>query len=152
MNVSVNIPDDLYRRARELAESQQVSVDDVITSAFAEQMVAWERLKKRAVRGSREAFFKVLDKVPDVDPKRSIASERHKLRVKGFRPRALLRYISVQVSLAPRASEPFSSPKAVMLPTTLPLRLTTMKVGTAEMYRCINRLTELPFQLFFHRI
>jgi hypothetical protein len=68
MNVSVNIPDDLYRQARELADSRKVSVDDVITSAFAQQMVAWERLKNRAAQGSREAFLRVLDKVPDVEP------------------------------------------------------------------------------------
>lgn len=70
MNVSVNIPDDLYRQAEELAESQQISVDDVISSAFAQQMTAWERLKKRAARGSREAFLSVLDKVPDVEPEK----------------------------------------------------------------------------------
>ena len=68
MTVSVNIPDDLYRQAREIADSQHVSVDDVISSAFAEQMAAWERLKQRAARGSRENFLRVLAKVPDVEP------------------------------------------------------------------------------------
>jgi hypothetical protein len=31
-------------------------------------MAAWERLKQRASRGSREKFLAVLDKVPDVEP------------------------------------------------------------------------------------
>ena len=68
MTVSINIPEELYRQALEIADSQHLSVDDVVSSAFAEQLAAWERLKQRAVRGSRESFLAVLDKVPDVDP------------------------------------------------------------------------------------
>ena len=68
MTVSVNIPEELYRQAREIAESQHLSVDDVVSSAFAEQLLAWERLKQRAARGSRESFLAVLGKVPDVEP------------------------------------------------------------------------------------
>lgn len=40
MSVRVNIPDELYRQAREIAESQHSSVDDVVSSAFAEQLAA----------------------------------------------------------------------------------------------------------------
>jgi hypothetical protein len=68
MSVSVNIPEELYQQAREIAESQHLSVDDVVSSAFAEQMAAWERLKQRAARGRRESFLAVLDKVPDAEP------------------------------------------------------------------------------------
>jgi hypothetical protein len=68
MSVSVNIPDDLYQQAREIADSQHLSVDEVIASAFAEQLSAWERLKQRAARGHREDFDRVLEKVPDVEP------------------------------------------------------------------------------------
>ena len=68
MTVSVNIPEELYRQAQEIAESQHLSVDDVVSSAFAEQVAGWERLKQRAARGSRESFLAVLDKVPDVEP------------------------------------------------------------------------------------
>jgi hypothetical protein len=70
MTVSVNIPEDLYRQAREIAESQHWSVDDVVSSAFAEQLAAWEHLKRGATRGSRESFIAVLDKVPDVEPEK----------------------------------------------------------------------------------
>jgi hypothetical protein len=45
-----------------------VSVDEVITSAVAEQMYARERLKHRAAKGSREGFLAVLAKVPDAEP------------------------------------------------------------------------------------
>jgi hypothetical protein len=68
MSVSVNIPEELYQQALEIAESQHLSVDDVISSAFAEHMGVWERLKQRAARGNRESFLAVLDKVPDVEP------------------------------------------------------------------------------------
>lgn len=68
MTVSINIPEELYRQAREIAESQHLSVDDVVSSAFAEHLAAWERLKHRAARGNRESFLAVLDKVPDVEP------------------------------------------------------------------------------------
>ncbi len=68
MSVSVNIPDDLYRQAREIATAQHLSGDEVISSAFAEQLAAWERLKQRAARGRRDSFVKFLDKVPDVEP------------------------------------------------------------------------------------
>jgi hypothetical protein len=68
MTISLDFPDSLYRRAEEIAADQQVSVGDVISSAFAEQMAAWERLKRKAAQGNREAFLKVLDKVPDVEP------------------------------------------------------------------------------------
>lgn len=68
MTVSVNIPEELHRQAQEIADSQHVSVDDVISSAFAEQVAAWERLKQRAARGNRESFLAVLNKVADVEP------------------------------------------------------------------------------------
>ncbi len=67
MNVSINIAEALYRQARDIADAQHLAVDDVISSAFAEQLAAWKRLKQRAARGRKEKFFSVLDKVPDVD-------------------------------------------------------------------------------------
>ena len=67
MTVNIKIPEELYRQAREIAESHHLSIDDVVSSAFAEQLVAW-RLKRRAARGSRESFLAVLGKVPDVEP------------------------------------------------------------------------------------
>ncbi|MBV9498172.1 MAG: hypothetical protein JO138_02245 [Acidobacteriaceae bacterium] len=66
--MSVSIPEELYEKAAAIARAQNVSVDEVFASAFAEHLAAWERLKERAARGSREEFFAVLDKVPDVEP------------------------------------------------------------------------------------
>ncbi|HXM40495.1 MAG TPA: hypothetical protein VN924_04540 [Bryobacteraceae bacterium] len=68
MSMTVNVPEELYQKAVEIAESHHLSVDEVFASAFAEQIAEWERLQQRASRGSREKFLAVLDKVPDVEP------------------------------------------------------------------------------------
>jgi hypothetical protein len=65
---TVTVPDELYRQAKDLAETQHVSVDELFASAFAEQLAAWNRLQARAQRGNRERFLSVLDRVPDVEP------------------------------------------------------------------------------------
>jgi hypothetical protein len=51
-------------RSKGNADAQRMTVDDVIASALAEQLAAWERLKQRATRGRREEYIKVLEKVP----------------------------------------------------------------------------------------
>ena len=49
------------------AEPTDAMVEPV-GSSFAEQLAAWERVKQRAARGSRESVLAVLNKVPDVEP------------------------------------------------------------------------------------
>lgn len=68
MSVSISVPEELYKRAEEIAEAQNVSVDEVFASAFADQLAVWERLKQRAARGNRDKFMAVLEKAPDVEP------------------------------------------------------------------------------------
>jgi hypothetical protein len=68
MSVSVSVPEELYRKAAEIAESQHVSVDDVFAAAFVDQLAARERLGRRAAQGNHEKFLAVLDKVPDTEP------------------------------------------------------------------------------------
>lgn len=68
MNVSVSIPEELYRRASEVAAAEQVSVDDLFASAFEERILEFERLKEKASRGSYEKFMRVMAKVPAVEP------------------------------------------------------------------------------------
>ena len=68
MNISVSVPEQLYKKAVEIAQTQNVSVDEVFGSAFTAQLSAWERLQKRTVPGNRENFLAVLDRVPDVEP------------------------------------------------------------------------------------
>jgi hypothetical protein len=68
MSISVSVPEELHKKAVEIAEAQRVSVDEVFASAFVEHLAAWERLQQRAARGSREKFLAVLDRVPDTEP------------------------------------------------------------------------------------
>jgi hypothetical protein len=68
MSISISVPEDLYRKASEIAAAQHVSVDEVFASAFAGQFAEWQRLKARAARGDRAKFDAILDKVPDVEP------------------------------------------------------------------------------------
>jgi hypothetical protein len=68
MSVSVNIPEELYRRATEVAASENISVDDLFASAFEERLLEFERLKEKASRGSYEKFRRVMSKAPAVDP------------------------------------------------------------------------------------
>lgn len=68
MSVSINIPEELYNQAREIAEAYHISVEQVFTSAFSEHLSAWQRIRERAARGDREKFLAVLNRVPDVEP------------------------------------------------------------------------------------
>ena len=67
MSVSVNIPEELYRRAAVIAAAQHRSVGEVFAAAFQDHLAALERVQKRAARGNREKFLAVLDQVPDTD-------------------------------------------------------------------------------------
>jgi hypothetical protein len=68
MNVSVNVPEELYRRATEVAAVENISVDDLFASAFEERLLEFERLKEKASRGSYQRFMRVMSKVPAVQP------------------------------------------------------------------------------------
>jgi hypothetical protein len=47
ISISVSVPEDLHKKAVEIAEAQRVSVDEVFASAFVEQLAAWERLQQQ---------------------------------------------------------------------------------------------------------
>ena len=68
MNISIHIPEDLYRRATEVAAAENISVDDLFASAFEERLLEFERLKEKASHGSYEKFLRVMSKVPAVEP------------------------------------------------------------------------------------
>ena len=68
MSVSINIPEDPYDQARAISEIQNVAVEDVFASAFADHFATWQRLQERAARGNRDKFLVVLERVPDVEP------------------------------------------------------------------------------------
>ena len=71
MSVSVNIPEELYRRASEIAAAEKISVDDLFASAFEERLLELERLKEKGSRGSYEKFLRVMSKIPAAEPPES---------------------------------------------------------------------------------
>jgi len=68
MSMTVNVPEELYRRASEMAASENISVDELFASAFEERVLEFERLKERAASGSYEKFLRIMSKVPAVEP------------------------------------------------------------------------------------
>jgi len=47
MSVSVSIPEELFRRATEVAAAQNISVDDLFASAFEQSLFEFEHPKRR---------------------------------------------------------------------------------------------------------
>jgi len=69
--LSLRLPESLHREIKELAKREGISINQLISTAVAEKMSALltvELLEKRAARGSRAKFEKVLSKVSDVEP------------------------------------------------------------------------------------
>lgn len=68
-SISLRLPESLHRQARELAERENISINQLIATALAEKMSALltsEYLAERASRGRRAKFERVLGKVRDV--------------------------------------------------------------------------------------
>ena len=69
--ISLRLPESLHRQARELAEREGISLNQLIATSLAEKMsalMAGEYLAARAGRGSRRKFDRVLRKVRDGEP------------------------------------------------------------------------------------
>ena len=65
-SISLRLPESLHRQARELAEREDISINQLIATALAEKMAALmtgEYLAERAARGKRRKFERVLRKV-----------------------------------------------------------------------------------------
>lgn len=69
--LSLRLPDSIHAKARELAERDNVSLNQFITIAVAEKLSALltaDYFNQRANRASREAYQRILDRVPDIPP------------------------------------------------------------------------------------
>ena len=69
--ISVRLPNYLHETLRELAQEEQVSINQLIVLAIAEKVSALkaeEYLTQRAVRGNRAKFEAAMAKVADVEP------------------------------------------------------------------------------------
>lgn len=69
--LSLRLPESLHERARQLAEREGTSVNQLIATALAEKISALDTvsyLEEGAARGSREEFLQVLSRVPSGEP------------------------------------------------------------------------------------
>ena len=69
--ISVRLPNYLHETLRELAQEEQVSINQLIVLAIAEKVSALkaeEYLTQRAARGTRAKFEAAMAKVADVEP------------------------------------------------------------------------------------
>lgn len=70
-SLSLRLPDSLHAKVRELAERDDVSINQFIATAVAEKAAALltvAYLEERAKRGSRAEFDRILAAVPDAPP------------------------------------------------------------------------------------
>jgi len=69
--ISLRLPDSLHETARELAEKESISINQLITLALAEKVSALmteEYLGSRAKRGDPKKFARAMAKVADIEP------------------------------------------------------------------------------------
>jgi len=69
--LSLRLPESLHRKIRELAERDDISINQFIAMAVAEKTVALltvDYLEDRGRRGNAALFDRVLARVPDVPP------------------------------------------------------------------------------------
>jgi hypothetical protein len=69
--IEANVPDALAKQVKELADQENVSVDQLVSIALAYQVSAWRKrdtIEERAKRGSWEKFDQAMAKVRDVPP------------------------------------------------------------------------------------
>ena len=70
-NLSLRLPDSLHRKLREIAEKDDVSINQFIATAVAEKAAAFltvEYLEERGRRGDPNLIDRLLARVPDVEP------------------------------------------------------------------------------------
>jgi hypothetical protein len=69
--ISVRLPTSLHRHLRDLAEREDVSMNQLISSAVGEKLAALmtEDYLSRAARGTRKAYDAVLRRIADVKGK-----------------------------------------------------------------------------------
>jgi predicted transcriptional regulator len=69
--ISLRLPESLHKKVRELAKAEDVSINQLITTALAEKMSALmtvDYLEARAAKGDRSKFERAMGKVADVEP------------------------------------------------------------------------------------
>jgi hypothetical protein len=68
MSRSIAVPDDLYKKAVELAAKDRVSVEEFVSTVLANRVASRELIESRARLFDREAFEQALNVIPDAEP------------------------------------------------------------------------------------
>jgi hypothetical protein len=68
MNRTISLPEELLKKAEELAARERLSVEEFLSARLSEQFAGLEYLKQRADRASTEKFQVALRQIPDVEP------------------------------------------------------------------------------------
>jgi hypothetical protein len=68
MSKSIVVPEDLYKRAAELAAKDRVSVEEFESTVLANRLASREYIESRAKLFNREEFDRVLAEIHDVEP------------------------------------------------------------------------------------
>ena len=72
--ISLRLPESLHKKVRELAKAEDVSINQLISTALAEKMSALmtaEYLEERAAQGERGKFERAISNVHDSEPDNS---------------------------------------------------------------------------------
>jgi hypothetical protein len=68
--IQANIPDSILRQAKAFAESENLSLEQVINLCLAHSLGTWTAksiVEERGKRGSRKKFLEFMAKVPDIE-------------------------------------------------------------------------------------
>lgn len=65
--INAEIPDPIYRQAIELAQRENIPVEQLVSAALTQALGAWlnqSTIQERAKRGNRESFLAFMNQVP----------------------------------------------------------------------------------------
>jgi hypothetical protein len=68
MSKSIAVPEDLYKRAAELAAKDHVSIEEFVSTVLANRLASREYIESRAKLFNREEFERALGEIPDAEP------------------------------------------------------------------------------------
>ncbi len=68
MSKNIAVPEDLYKRAAEVAAKDHVSVEEFVSAMLANRLASREYIESRAKLFNREEFERALEEIPDVQP------------------------------------------------------------------------------------
>jgi hypothetical protein len=68
MALTISLPDEILRKAEELAARERMSLEELVVAALSEQFAGIEYLRRRGERANAERFRAGLDQIPDAEP------------------------------------------------------------------------------------